>query len=132
MASMQQHKEISYAPQTTFEKETLFHLVGVTTLRNEGIGTTEQRVTYAEQYLFQRYGNDPLHKKVPSFFKEKFNSAEYKDALDLDVWMTLGLYYVSRYKHKHKKDVKNGVHKARKKLKKFIKFIKFSEDYKFD
>lgn len=110
-----------YAPQTTFEKETLFHLVGVTTLRNEGIGTMDQRITYAEQYLLERYGDDPEHEKVPSFFKEKYNSAQHKDALDLDVWITVGLYYASQHKHKHKKDIKNGVHKARKKLKKFCK-----------
>jgi len=110
-----------YTPQTIYEKETLVHLAAVVTLR--AIGTVGQRIEYSTQYLHKRYGKDPEHERVPSYYKEKYNSDEHKDALDLDVWASLGLLFVSQNTKKLKKDIKKGLHKASKKLKKFCRNV---------
>lgn len=110
-----------YTPQTIYEKETLIHLAAVVTLR--AIGTMGQRIEYSTQYLHQRYGKEPEHERVPSYYKEKYNSDEHKDALDLDVWVSLGLLFVSQNTKKLKKDIKKGLHKASKKLKKFCRNV---------
>mgnify|MGYP004082199739 CR=1 FL=1 len=108
-----------YTPQTTFEKETLIHLAAIISMDN--IGTAQQRIRYSTLYLNLRYGKEPEHERVPSYYKEKYNCDEYKDALDLDVWASMGLIYVSQNIKKLKKDLKKGKHNARKKLKKFCK-----------
>ena len=108
-----------YTPQTSFEKKTLIHLAAVVFTKD--IGTVEQRIEYSRQYLHQRYGKEAEHERVPLHYKENHNCGEHKDALDLDVWSSLGLLYVSLNAKNLKKDLKKGKHKARKMLKKFCR-----------
>jgi len=95
-----------YTPQNTFEKETLIHLAAIISM--DDIGTVQQRIEYESQYLILRYGKDPEHECVPSYYKEMYNCDEHKDALDLDVWLTMSMLYVSQNIDKLKKDLKKG------------------------
>jgi|TARA_B110000908_G_C10250127_1_gene451475 hypothetical protein len=110
---------MNFKPQSIFEKETLIHIAVVAALCRSG--TVEQRIEYSRKYLQQRYGKDPEHERVPLYYKEKYNRDDYKDALDLDVWSSLGLLYVSQNPKMLRKDIKKGLHKASKKLKKFCR-----------
>ncbi len=111
----------SYMPTSEYEKQTLMHLFCVMTC--EDIGDVDKRMDYSKQYIKKQYGPDPESDKIPVYYREHYNTPEYKEALDLDVWGAN--VYVWMVKIPRNRALSRALHKERnkmrKKLKKFCK-----------
>ena len=119
MASASATNNTTYKPQTSYEKETILNIASVIVYCRD-VGTTEQRIAYEYAYLKERYGDDPLADNVPEYFKRMYNTTEGNDALDLDVWASNALLYVTQNSTSLKQELRKVSHKATKKLRKFI------------
>tara|TARA_B110000008_G_scaffold239054_1_gene245605 strand:+ start:601 stop:969 length:369 start_codon:yes stop_codon:yes gene_type:complete len=119
MASASASNNTTYAPKSAYEKETILNIASVI-LYCRDVGTTDQRIAYEYSYIKERYGDDPLAEKVPEYFKRTYNTTEGNDALDLDVWASNALLYVTENSTSLKQELRKVSHKATKKLRKFI------------